>query len=135
MTSVKRSMRLTVSHLCGIGYDHNGAGGLPIRPDVAKFAATVLFSDSPNVGLSENKLESVTDHDVLLQQDGTISVILSVGEKTLYLDILCGGIVTFVKLFEDQDTTIEGVLRTAWPSPLESQIANIDDLIDWLIQE
>lgn len=135
MSNVKRDIRLTVAHLCGYQWDYNGSGGLPIRPDVSGFAQSVLFEDSLGIGLCEEALERVAENDVTMHQDGTITITLIVGERTLFIDVLCGGIVTYVKQFEDGDTAIEGVVRTGWPTVKKSAICELNDLLAWLAQE
>ena len=125
----KLAIRGRIARLGDLDYDHDGSGGLPIRPDVARHAAADLFADEG--GISESLLSRVDEFEVSLHPDGTITVTLASGGRTLFLDVLCGGVVTYVEAFEDGATTIEGVIRTGDPS----DVGEIDDLIRWLIRE
>ena len=125
----KHAIRGKLARLGDLDYDHDGAGGLPIRPDVARHASDDLFADDR--GVSESPLSRVDEFEVSLHPDGTITVTLACGGRTLYLDVPCGGVVTYVEAFKDGATTIEGVIRTGDPSA----VGEIDDLIRWLIRE
>ena len=130
----KRAIRIRIETLARLAYDHDGAGGLPIRPDVAEFATSGLFTKG-EAGASETLLSEVDAANVSLHPDGTITVTLASGGKTLFLDVPCLGIVAYVKAFDDDATSIEGTIRTGYPDLDSLAVAEIDRLIQWLIRE
>ena len=88
-------------------YDWNGTGGLPMRGDSADTLADVFALDC---------IADLPSPEVTLGNDGAISVEYDESDdsdrgKKLFLVFPCGGVVTYMRVFEDGVTTIEGVLR------------------------
>lgn len=130
----KRLIDIRIISLARLPYDHDAAGGLPMRPDVRAFARDYLFG-GPNFGVSAKNLSRLDESEVSLHQDGTLTISMMSGERSLFLDIPCSGVVTYVKQFEDDATTIEGVVKFGDFEDDASKLAEIDGLVEWLIRE
>jgi hypothetical protein len=128
----KQKIRLAVEKLAARPFDWDGAGGLPIRPDVAEWCRESLFSDFAGIGLDAAALDAVGVGDVSLNQDGTVELALESEGKELILTVECGGVVSYIKLFEDAQTSVEGMVRC--PAPFEG-LSEIDDHLAWLGRE
>lgn len=110
------------------GYDWNGCGGLPLRDD----AATTAIEFYQYVYVPE--LPTPT---VLQNPDGSIEV--GYGDesspKKLLLTFYCYGVVGYVKVFADDTTYVEGLVRF---DPLDEtpsgELTIISDLFRWMAQ-
>ena len=117
-------------------YDWDGVGGLPMRADVADTVADLYdlsFTDAMPMPV------------VSLNGDGTIDVEYddSTGSdegKKLFLSFKCQGIVTYIKVFGDGQTTVEGTIRLDLYARTDGKFnpedfAEITELFDWLAEE
>ncbi len=121
--SITRELRLKA-------YDWNGSGGLPLRSDVADPIAE-FYGNLPGIF-------GLPSPDVLMNPDGTIEVSYSQGEmaKELLLTFKCQGVITYVQVWEDRQTSVEGTVRF---DPMEDnsdgELAPLPDLLFWISEE
>ena len=113
------------------GYDHDGAGGLPLRADVADLVATVYdlaFTDK------------MPDPIVSLNGNGTLDVEYDGDSgRKLFLCYQCAGVVTYIRAFEDDQTVIEGTIRlnfNTYGGKFDpDDFLELTGLFDWLASE
>jgi hypothetical protein len=109
-------------------FDWDGAGGLPLRGDVGDTVTDIyelsFTSDMPMPAVSMNG-------------DGTIDVEYD-GEdgRKLFLTFKCQGVLTYIKVFEDDQTTVEGTIRLDAPGPVAlDDFVELTELFEWLASE
>lgn len=127
VVSTLRSFRL-------LEWDWDGAGGLPLRSDVADTAVKVFEEDSI-VNLINCPLPTVS-----LNGNGTVEVAYAdeFTERELWLTFQCEGVITYIKRFEDDQTTIEGTARIGFAGIRADEAADLNELRElfcWLSEE
>jgi len=128
---VKSTIYDTIENLATLGFNHDGIKGLPMRSDVFAFATKALFSTRlhARVGLNEQLLENAGDPNVSINKDGTVDLFFQNPSRELNLTIQCGGVITYIKFFDDGDTTVEGTIRV---SATDRDFSEVDDIIKWV---
>lgn len=119
-------------------YGWNGDSSLPIRTDVRNWSYE-LFARNASFPLivPDNHLEMCPYPDVTLNDAGTVSIAFVTEGRQLILTIQCRGIVTYIKLFDDDQTTVSGVIRLD-TEDLDADLdmfAEFQELFIWLIRE
>lgn len=117
---IAREMELFTKH----GYDWDGAGGLPMRTDVRQVMRWFIRSGT---ALDECLNEAV-EPSVLLNREGTVELSFDNEGKELLLTLQCMNVVTYVQIYEDKQTSIEGVIRL---DKIDDQTTLIS-LFEWL---
>ncbi len=107
-------------------FDHDGDGGLPIRPDVRDYVVRFLCRRD----LGPLHAGGLPLPDVFLNHDGTLSLRWIVAEHAttgLWLHVPCRGVIQVIK--RDGDAQVEETLRHLDPHQVELVL---DPLFDWL---
>lgn len=130
--SVKREILFGIEALAVLPFNWNRFVGLPLRPDVQTYAARLF--DVANVGgygISPDLLERAGKPEIILSQDGTVDLVFT-RSRTLAITLYCYGVAGYRKAFEDNQTEIEGLIRSDgyWP-----KCGEFNELLTWLIQE
>ncbi|SIO37695.1 hypothetical protein SAMN05444166_4210 [Singulisphaera sp. GP187] len=117
-------------------FDWDGVQGLPLRGDVADNVSDVYE------GGVDLLLEDLAEHlpmpVVSLNPNGTIEVLYKDPDsnRELVITFQAEGVLTYVKLFDDGQTMVEGVIRVNLLSgPYEVDLSELKDLFDWLASE
>ena len=116
-------------------YDWNGSAGLPMRSDAADTLSDV-YQGIPSVA-------SLPDPVISLENDGTISVEYErenesdLGKK-LFLTFVCDGVMTYMQVFTDGSTTVDGTIRLdRYESPDgafdASEASILDSICEWYL--
>lgn len=130
--STRLAIAEEVGSLANRGYDWNGTGGLPMREDVRDMTITLL-------GTVPDRATDVIDQcphpDILLNGDGTVELAFDHEDKTLLITVRCLGILTYVRAFEDEQTSIEGVIRLDPDEPDWDSYVELTELFAWLSEE
>lgn len=117
-------------------YDWDGCGGLPLRGDVADTAADIYdlsFTDvlpMPTVALNPDGTVNVEYDETVDSDDG----------KKLFLTFKCQGVITYIKLFGDGQTTVDGTIRLDNFARTDGKFdpddfVELTELFDWLAEE
>ena len=117
-------------------YDWDGSGGLPLRADVADTAIDIY-----QLPLTTQ----VPMPEVMLLSDGTVTIEYDevtgkdVGKK-LFLTFKCQDVITYVKLFADGSSMVEGIIRLDGYDPTDSEstpyaVLELTALFDWLAED
>ena len=114
-------------------YDWNGSGGLPAREDALDLALAVFALNDYAFKL----IDHVDEYTVTLNEDGTVEVGLDNGDRTLLLTFQCGGAITYIKVFDDEQTTVEGTIRINpdWPFTAYDGFADLAEALEWIGSE
>jgi hypothetical protein len=114
----------------------NGSEGLPMRSDARNLAFALFTVNYGNPVVPSEVLRLCPFPDVVLGEDGTIAITFSTPGRELDLSIKCTSIVTFIKFFEDETTSVSGVLNlSADDEDPFRQYAEFTELFIWLIRE
>jgi hypothetical protein len=142
-TSVREAVVQSLRGLRLMGYDWDGAKGLPMRGDVADTVFEV-FGSSGYVDpsgyveplISDAYVESLPLPAVSLNGNGTVEVAFD-GEdgRELLLTFECEGVITFIKAFGDGQTTVDGVIRLDLGERGTDEAAELSELLGWVIAE
>ena len=118
-------------------YDWNGAAGLPMRSDAADTLVDVYEW--------AKSVSSLPDPTVTLESDGTITIEYdrkadSEFGKKLFLTFVCHGVMTYMQVFSDGSTTVDGVLRLDRYSKANgdfdgSEVAVLDSICAWYLED
>ena len=114
-------------------FDWDGCGGLPLRSDVADTASDIYdldFTDAmpmPVVSLNKDGTVDV-EYDEFQGQDAG---------KKLFLTFQCQGVVTYIKVYADGQTTVDGTIRLDLFARTDGKFdpedfAELTALFDWL---
>lgn len=133
LTLIKDRIRGAFDALGDSAFNWNGCDGLPIRPDVKDYAG-ILFSALNSIGIPRQLLEDAGMPDLLLNQDGTVDIVFDKPSKNLVLTVECGGVLSFLKTFEDRATEIEGRCREVYPVHRRC-VKEVEELFHWYNQE
>jgi hypothetical protein len=135
-TSTRDKIQYGIQLLRTKGYDWNGTCGLPIRSDVLQ-TSSAIFSD--RTLQSQMRLEDCDEPVMSLNPDGSVEMSFDTpygdGGKQLLLTFQCGGVITYIKILEDSETSIEGTIRASFPAKSASEFAELVDLINWIAEE
>lgn len=134
--SIRAHILNSVQRFAQNRFDWDGSAGLPIRPDVYTFIAEergMLDSQSDD-GMDPELLEDCGEPDVTLNQDGTIELYFEKFNRELILTVRCGGAITFIRSFEDSQTSFEGTIRSPhWDHRSKQQFGvETNALLYWL---
>jgi hypothetical protein len=96
-------------------YDWNGNCGLPLRGDVADLAHDLFVAPETLFLSGFNLLPTPT---VVMGGNGTVEIGFDSRDgRELVITVQCEGVITYVKVYEDDQTSVEGTVRL---DPLES---------------
>jgi hypothetical protein len=130
-TSIRDMVSKSISGLGLCEFDWDGSGGLPMRGDVRDTAYAVFVDEVTLGGL----LNSCPPPSITLNSNGTLEVSFDNDGRGLLVTVECEGVLTYVKVFEDDQTTIEGVVRMDMDDFDPDAFVELIELFDWLIQE
>lgn len=110
-------------------WDWDGSGGLPMRLD-ASDTVLAVYDKGGAADSADCPAPSVS-----LNTNGTIEVSYSDPEtgRELFLTFQCNAVITYIRMFEDEQTSIEGTIRFTWD--LAANNAALGSLFEWLIEE
>lgn len=112
-------------------YDWDGSGGLPMRSDVADTAIAV-FDDPDVIGDSTYGLPLPS---ISLSSNGTVEVAFAEPDgRQLFLTFECEGVITYVKVFDDEQTSVEGVIRVDTLTPSPDDFVELRELFGWMVE-
>lgn len=119
------------------GFNWNGCGGLPIRDDVRE---TINLIYGSRKFLSKTIARNCPIPSVTLCDNGTIEIAYTdrYNDRQLFLTFQCKWTITYIQVFEDEQTTIEGTIRFTVDANGEfdaDEWAVLVDLYDWLTEE
>lgn len=111
-------------------FDWDGDGGLPMRSDVADTAIAV-FDDPEVIGDFAYRLPLP---DVSLSSNGTVDIEFGDADgKQLMLTFQCDGVVSYIKVYEDGNASIEGVIRVDTLTPTPDDFVELTELFGWFV--
>lgn len=120
-------------------YDWNGSGGLPLRGDVGTTIKD-LFSDADILG--SNLLMSLPTPDLSMAANGTVEMAFEYddnddGERKLFVTIECDGVLSYIKVYEDGQTSVEGVIRLDFLGNAfrPDDFVELTELLRWFLSE
>ena len=112
-------------------FDWDGVGGLPFRSDVGDTVA-VVYEASFGDDMPEPFMSMNGDGTIDIEYDGD-------NGRKLFLTFKCEGVVTYIKVFEDDQTTVEGTIRFDFHAISgkieEEDLEEIKALFGWLTSE
>lgn len=114
-------------------FDWDGVGGLPLRSDVADTAHDVY--SEPHI-LDDAILGDLVPPSISMSSNGTIEVVYAIdGYRQLFLTFECAGVVSYIRVFEDEQTSVEGVIRLEMDSTSPDDFSELQELYEWLVSE
>lgn len=115
-------------------FDWDGSGGLPLRADVADTISDIYLSEI--YAVPEEVLYALPKPSLLLAPNGTVEVAYDAwGYKQLLLTFECQGVVTYIKVYDDDHTSIEGTIRFDVLEPSPEDVAELTELFLWIASE
>ena len=113
-------------------YDWDGIGGLPLRGDVSDEFYDLFSGDVIN----DDLYDLLPPPIVTLNGNGTLEVVFGWPDDTeLVLSFQSKGVVTYVKVFADAQTSVEGVIRLDLSNPDDEPTGELLALLEWTVQE
>lgn len=123
-------MLMLLEEYAGKPYGWNEGVGLPIRQDAYDIARHVLYDD-----VFPRRLVDLCQDSVLMNNDGTIEMALDHKGKSLLLTFQCGSAISYVRVYEDGETSTEGTLRILKSGDFGRAVCEIRIMIRWLTEE
>lgn len=134
--SVRAYILTTVRRFAQNRFDWDGASALPIRPDVYSFIAKErgMLDNQSNDGVDPELLDDCGEPDITLNQDGTVELCFEKFNRELIITVRCGGVITFIRSFEDSQTSFEGTIRSPYHDTKSKQQFGVETnaLLYWL---
>ena len=113
-------------------YDWDGSGGLPLRDDVADTFYDLISNDVTH----EDMYDMLPVPMLNLNGNGTLELVLGWHEGAeLVLTFQAKDVITYVKIFEDAQTSVEGTLRLDYGDDDNTAVAELTELLEWIVQE
>lgn len=129
--SSSEAVLISLRRLRLMEFDWDGAAGLPLRGDVGDTVAAIYdlaFADAMPMPV------------VSLNGDGTLDVEYDAEDgRKLFLTFKCEGVITYIKVYEDDQTTVEGTVRLDFHTVSgkfdPDDFVEITELFEWLASE
>lgn len=116
-------------------FNWDGANGLPMREDVHALVSEIFGSPT----LKERmRIDDCEKPYVALNAAGSVVMTFGPSDNTfkrLLLTFQCYRIITYIKVLEDGETSIEGVIRKYRRDKNEDEFAELVELTNWISEE
>ena len=53
--------------------------------------------------------------------------------RQLFLTFQCEGVITYIKVYEDEQTSVEGVIRVDSMTPSPDDFAELAEMVEWFV--